>query len=44
MPNQTPFIRGQRRDTNLMNELAQGMLTALELGDEQPSACKPNRC
>ena len=34
-PNQTPFIRGLKRDTDLMNELAQGMLTAFELGDEQ---------
>jgi serine/threonine-protein kinase len=32
-PNQTPFIRGLQTDTDLLNSLAQDMLTALESGD-----------
>jgi len=32
-PNQTPFIRGLRNDTNLLNDLSQDMLSALEAGD-----------
>ncbi len=32
-PNQTPFIRGLKTDTTLLNNLSQDMLTALEAGD-----------
>lgn len=32
-PNQTPFIRGLRNDTKLLNDLSQDMLSALEAGD-----------
>ncbi len=33
-PNQTPFVRGLRRDADLLNRLAQQMLKAFEEGDE----------
>jgi len=32
-PNNTPFIRGLRTDTTLLNDLSQEMLSALEAGD-----------
>ena len=32
-PNQTPFIRGLKTDTSLLNTLSQDMLSALESGD-----------
>ena len=32
-PNQTPFIRGLRNDTKLLNDLSQDMLSALEAED-----------
>jgi hypothetical protein len=34
-PNKTPFIRGLKTDTELISNLAQGMLTALEAEDGQ---------
>jgi tRNA A-37 threonylcarbamoyl transferase component Bud32 len=34
-PDQTPFVRGLIRDTDLLNDLAQDMLAAFEAGDEE---------
>jgi hypothetical protein len=34
-PDQTPFVRGLEADTALLNNLAQGMLTSFESGDEE---------
>jgi tRNA A-37 threonylcarbamoyl transferase component Bud32 len=34
-PDQTPFVRGLTRDTDLLNKLAQDMLGAFEAGDEE---------
>ncbi|NUQ84664.1 MAG: protein kinase [Anaerolineales bacterium] len=34
-PNQTPFVRGLKRDTDLLNNLAQEMLTSFETGNEE---------
>lgn len=33
-PNQTPFVRGLLRDSELLNSLAQDLLSAFEAGDE----------
>lgn len=34
-PDQTPFVRGLTRDTDLLNDLAQNMLASFEAGDEE---------
>lgn len=34
-PNQTAFVRGLKRNTDLLNDLAQKMLTSFEAGDEE---------
>lgn len=34
-PNQTPFIRGLKVDTDLLVELSEGLLSAFEAGDDQ---------
>jgi serine/threonine protein kinase len=34
-PDQTPFVRGLTRDTDLLNELAQDLLANFEAGDEE---------
>lgn len=34
-PDRTPFVRGLKRDTDLLNDLAQEMLTSFEAGDEE---------